>query len=198
MTWNAIDRQSPAADDSEQPLLSEAVKEKIHSFFPRYPTRRAVLLPALHIVQETYGFVSHRAMRDIAELLEIPPSAVLDTISFYAHFWSKKRGRKTIVACRSLACQLLGADDVIAAIKEQLQIDEHETTADGEYSFTTEECLGACEYGACLLINEKLHKCVCAGQVAEILRDPVNDRLEIERSDLYDAPCASREERLNL
>ena len=57
-------------------------------------------------------------MRDIAELLEIPPSDVLDTISFYTHFWTKQRGRKTIVACRSLSCHLMGADEVIAAIKD--------------------------------------------------------------------------------
>ena len=183
MAWNAIDRQSPAADDADAPLLSDAVKEKIRSFFPRYPTRRAGLLPALHVVQDAYGHVSHRAMRDIAELLEIPPSDVLDTISFYTHFWTKHRGRKTIVACRSLSCQLMGADEVIAAIKEQLQIGEHETTADGEYSFVTEECLGACEHGACMLINEKLHKCVCAENVANILADPANDNLDVERSE---------------
>ena len=102
MAWQAIDRQTPAKDDSDQPLLSEAVKEKIRSFFPRYPSRRAALLPALHIVQETYGHVSHRAMRDIAEVLEIPPSQVLDTITFYTHYWTKPRGKKTIVVCRSL------------------------------------------------------------------------------------------------
>lgn len=176
MTWNAIDRQSPAKDDSAEPLLNEAVKEKIRSLFSRYPTRRAVLLPALHVVQETYGHISHRSMRDIAELLEIAPSQVLDTVTFYAHFWTKPRGRKTIVACRSLSCQLMGADEVIAAIKDHLHIGEHETTADGEYSFVTEECLGACEHGACMLINEKLHKCVCAAEVAKILADTGNDR----------------------
>jgi NADH-quinone oxidoreductase subunit E len=186
MAWNAIDRQKPSSDDSDRPLLSEAVKEKIRSFFPRYPTRRAVLLPALHIMQETYGCIGHRAMRDVAELLEIAPSEVLDTVSFYTHFWTKHRGRKTIVVCRSLSCQLMGADGVIDAIKGHLHIGEHETTQDGEYSFVTEECLGACEHGACLLINEKLHKCVKSADVPGILNDPGNDKLEFERSDLYD------------
>lgn len=186
MGWQAINRQAPAADDSDKPLLSEAVREKIRSFFPRYPTKRAALLPALHIVQETYGHVSHRAMRDIAELLEIAPSQVLDTISFYTHYWTKPRGKKTIVVCRSLSCQLMGADDVIAAVKEQLQIGEHETTADGEYSFVTEECLGACEHGACMLINEKLHSKVKPEDVTQILADPNNDKLGVPRSELYD------------
>ncbi len=186
MAWQAIERQKPAKDDSDQPLLSEAVKEKIRAFFPRYPTKRAALLPALHIVQETYGHVSHRAMRDIAELLEIPPSQVLDTISFYTHYWTKPRGRKTIVVCRSLSCQLMGADEVIAAIKDRLQIGEHQTTEDGEYCFITEECLGACEHGACLLVNEKLHSRVKAADVPKLLSDPDNDKVGMPRSELYD------------
>jgi NADH-quinone oxidoreductase subunit E len=186
MGWQAIDRQKPAADDSGQPLLSDALKEKIRAFFPRYPTKRAALLPALHMVQETYGLVSHRAMRDVAELLEIAPSEVLDTVSFYTHYWTKARGRKTIVVCRSLSCQLMGADEVIEAIQERLGIGEHQTTADGEYSFVTEECLGACEHGACMLINEKLHKCVKPADVSEILADADNDKLDMPRSELYD------------
>lgn len=186
MGWQAIDRQKPATDDADQPVLSEAVKEKIRAFIPRYPTKRAALLPALHIVQNTYGRIGHRVMRDVAELLEIAPSEVLDTVSFYTHFWTQPRGRKTIVVCRSLSCQLMGSDQLIEAIKERLGIGEHETTEDGEYSFVTEECLGACEHGACMLINEKLHKCVRPENLPQILADPQNDKLDVPRSELYD------------
>ena len=195
MAWPAIDRISPAADDSNVPLLNEAVKEKIRSFFPRYPTKRAVLLPALHIVQNTCGHISHRAMRDIAELLDIPPSEVLDTVSFYHHFWTRPRGRKIIVACRSLSCELMGAKEVIRAITEHLGVQDHGTTADGRYSFMTEECLGACEHGPCLLINERLHKCVKGQDVPALLDDPDNDRIDLNRSDLYDGvPAGTAEE----
>lgn len=186
MAWKAIDRIHPAADDGKEPLLSEAVKEKIRSFFPRYPSKRAALLPALHIVQDTYGYISHRAMRDIAELLEITPAQVLDTVSFYSHFWRHPKGRKVIVACRSLACELMGAREINEAIAGKLGVGEHGTSEDGQYSFVTEECLGACEHGPCLLINEKLHKCVKLADVPKLLADANNDRIEVERSDLYD------------
>jgi len=192
MAWKAIDRISPAADDAKAPLLDEAVKEKIRAFFPRYPSKRAALLPALHIVQETYGYVSHRAMRDIANLLEIPPAQVLDTATFYSHFWTHPKGKKLIVACRSLSCELMGAREVKAAIAEHLGIGEHGTTADGQYSFVTEECLGACESGPCLLINEKLHKCVKAEDVPRLLADAENDRVDVPRSGLYDAPTPAQ------
>jgi NADH-quinone oxidoreductase subunit E len=188
MAWKAVDRISPAADDATQPLLDEAVKEKIRAFFPRYPTRRAVLLPALHVVQDTYGYISHRAMRDVAELLEMPPAQVLDTATFYSHFWTHPKGRKLIVCCRSLSCELSGGAEVAAAIAERLGVDEHGTSADGEYTLVTEECLGACEHGACLLIGEKLHKHVKAEDVPRLLADDGNDKIEVPRSRIYDGP----------
>jgi NADH-quinone oxidoreductase subunit E len=127
-------------------------------------------------------------MRDVAELLEIPPAQVLDTLTFYTHFWSHPKGKKVIVSCRSLSCELMGAREVNEAIAEKLGVGEHGTSTDGVYSFVTEECLGACEHAPCLLVGEKLHKCVKPDQVAKILADPDNSRLDVPRSTLYDAP----------
>jgi NADH-quinone oxidoreductase subunit E len=187
MSWRTIDRKTVTAEQLG-PGLSDAVKEKIRSFFPRYPTRRAVVLPALHIAQDALGYISIQAMRDIADLLELPPAAVMDVVTFYTHFWTHPKGKKTIVLCRSITCELLGCTKVKEAIEQQLGIHEHETTPDGEWSFMTEECLAACEHAPCMLINEKMHKCVRPEDVERILADPNNDKLDVPRSDLYDAP----------
>ena len=128
-----------------------------------------MLLPALHIVQDTYGHVSNRAVRDVAELLEVPPSMVLSTLTFYTHFWRHPKGRKLIVLCRSLSCELMGSRRVAAAIRQQLGIDEHGTTTDGEYSFVTEECLGACEFAPCMLINEVMHESLTTQTVDQLI-----------------------------
>jgi NADH-quinone oxidoreductase subunit E len=189
--WQAIDRRTVPADQMG-PGLSAATKEKIRSFFPRYPTKRAVLIPALHIAQDEIGFCSIRAMREIAELLEIPPAAVLDVVSFYTHFWTHPRGEKVLMLCRSISCQVMGADRIQEAIEHKLGIGEHETTPDGKFSFMTEECLAACDHAPCLMVNEKMHKCVTVTDVDRILADPKSDRLSIPRSDLYDAPAAKQ------
>lgn len=191
MGWQAIDRRTVPADQVG-PGLSAATHEKIKSFFPRYPTKRAVLIPALHIAQDEIGYCSIRAMREIAELLEIPPAAVLDVVSFYTHFWTHPRGQKVLMLCRSISCQVMGADRIQEAIEQKLGIGEHETTADGKFSFMTEECLAACDHAPCLMVNEKMHKCVTVGDVDRILTDPNSDRLTIPRSDLYDAPVKNQ------
>lgn len=187
MSWQAIDRKKPVAGDGP-PLLSGAVKEKIRSFFPRYETKRAVLLPALHVVQDALGHVPPAAMIEIAQLLEIHPSDVLDTISFYTHFWTHPKGKKVITACRSISCEVMGGAAVLEELKRKLGIGEHETTADGAYSLVTEECLAGCDHAPCLLINEKLHKRVRSADVAALLKDAANDRIDPPRSDLFDAP----------
>lgn len=187
MSWRVIDR-TKVAPEQLGPGLSEAVKEKIRSFFPRYPTRRAAVLPALHIAQDAIGYISLRAMREIAELLEIPPSAVMDVVTFYTHFWTHPKGRKVITVCRSISCELMGGAELLAALKARLGIDEHGTTPDGEYSLVCEECLAACDHAPCMMINERMHQRVRVADLERILGDPDNDRLTVPRSDLFDAP----------
>jgi len=187
MSWPAIDRKM-VSEEELGPALSEPALAKIRTIFSRYPTRRAALLPALHIAQDEIGYCSLRAMRQIADLLEIPPAAVMDAVTFYTHFWAQPKGRKTITVCRSIACELMGANRLLEALKSKLGIDEHQTTPDGRYSLVTEECLAECDHAPCLMINEKRYKNVRVEDLDRILADPANDRLEIPRSDLYDAP----------
>lgn len=188
MSWKTIDRNEAVTDLKGPPVLREAVREKIRSFFPRYDTKRAALLPALHVVQDELGYVSWKAMAEVAELLEVHPSDVLDTISFYTHFWTKPRGKKTVTVCRSISCELMGGEAVLDAVKKHLGVDEHRTTADGAYSLATEECLAGCDHAPCLLINEKLHKRVRPEEVPALLNDANNDQLSLPRSTLFDKP----------
>lgn len=187
MSWKVIDRRSVLAEKLG-PGLSEACKAKIRTFFPRYPTRQAAILPALHIAQDEIGYVSLRAMKEIAELLEITPASVMDVVTFYTHFWTHPRGRKVITVCRSISCELLGADKLLAALRQKLGCEEHGSSADGRFALATEECLAACDHAPCMLINEKMHKCVRVEELDRILADPNNDRLDVPRSDLFDAP----------
>jgi len=185
MSWKVIDRNA-APDGLDNPVLSDALQEKIRSFFDRYATKRAAILPALHMIQDDHGHIGWAAMKALAELLDIPASDVFDTVSFYTYFWTHPRGRKVVTVCRSITCEVLGGGAVLDACREVLGIDEHETTADGRYSLVTEECLACCDHGPCLFVNEKVHKRVDPSQVRAILERDDNDRLDVARSELYD------------
>ncbi len=191
MSWKALDRNPPVVDPGAEPVLDESCREKIRSFFGRYETKRAALLPALHVAQARLGHVPHAAMVEVAALLEIHPSEVLDVVSFYTHFSAHPHGRKTVLVCRSLSCELMGGKEVLEALKQELGVEEHGTTGDRRYTLMTEECLAACDYAPCLLINERMHKAVRPDQVKALLADADNATLAAPRSSLYDAPSSS-------
>ena len=186
MAWPTIDRNTPVIDKDAPPVLGDAVKTKIRSFFERYETKKAALLPALHIVQESLGCITWQAMDEVAALLEIPPSEVFDVVTFYTHYWTKPRGRKAVVVCQSITCEVMGANELLEAIQRQLGIGVGQTTPDGAYSLATEECLALCDHAPCVLINEKKHSRVRTQDVPALLADPNNDKLDVARSELYD------------
>lgn len=180
MSWKAIDRNKPLAPATE---LDEAVSGKISALFPRYETRRAVLLPALHIVQDAYGHVPPGLIGSLARLLELAPAEVMDTISFYTHFFTEPKGEHVITLCRSLTCQLMGSDQLEAAVRACTGCQEHgpNISPDGRYSVLVEECIAACEGAPCMIVGERLYKNVKPEEVAGILSDPKAAEVDVPR-----------------
>jgi NADH-quinone oxidoreductase subunit E len=136
------------------PILSEAMKEKIRALFPRYPSRAALTLPALHLVQEQLRCVPLQAMAEIAELLEITPAEVHDTMSFYGFFPQAPLGAVRVWICRSLSCMLRGGDLLLEHACHRLAIEPGETTPGGELTVEFAECLGICDYAPAALADD--------------------------------------------
>src|SRR6516225_7183706 len=120
-----------AAAAKRIPILSEAMKEQIRALFPRYPSKTALTLPALHLVQEQLRCVPYQAMAEIAELLEITPAEVHDTMSFYGFFPQAPLGDVRVWFCRSLSCMLRGGDELLEHACARLGVHPGGTTADG-------------------------------------------------------------------
>ncbi len=150
--------------------LSEKTKQRIRSQFANYPNKQALTLPALHLVQEEQRCVSQAAVAEIAELLELSPAQIQDTLSFYGFFKDDKNplGKRRIWVCRSLACMLRGGDELLTDVCEQLNVSPGETTEDGEATIELAECLGACDGAPCILIDDELRLNVSVDEVVAI------------------------------
>jgi NADH-quinone oxidoreductase subunit E len=136
------------------PILSEPLKEKIRSLFPRYPSKRAVTLPALHMVHEHLRCVPLQAMAEIAELLEITAAEVHDTMSFYGFFPQAPIGDVRVWICRSLSCMLRGGDVMLERACHKLGIEPGATTAGGKLTVEFAECLGICDFAPAALADD--------------------------------------------
>jgi len=142
------------------PVLDEAQRKRIEAYLPRYPTKRAVVLPALHIVQETLNCVPQEAIVEIAKLLDLAPAEVHDTMSFYGFFRSSQDplGRHRVWICRSIACALRGGELLLEHLCRKFGTRPGATTADGRITVEFAECLGGCDFAPCLLVDGILHK----------------------------------------
>ncbi|MBM4004188.1 MAG: NAD(P)H-dependent oxidoreductase subunit E [Planctomycetes bacterium] len=147
---------------TERVLTDEMVAE-IQSLLPRYPSKQAVTLPALHLVHERLRHVPLAAVVEIAEILGLAPADVQDTLSFYGFFkQDRPHGNVRAWVCRSISCHLLGAEEVLAHLSRRLGVKPGETTADGKITLEYAECLGACEFAPCMLAGTTLHRCLDA------------------------------------
>ena len=138
-------------------FLSEEIRERIKAYIPRYPSKQAVTLPALHIVHDELRCVPTEAIREIAELLDLAPSEVHDTMTFYQFFREEdnKLGKTRLWVCRTLACALRGADDLLEHCSKKLGVPVGGTTSDGKITLEFAECIGACEGAPAVLMNDE-------------------------------------------
>ncbi|HMO35693.1 MAG TPA: NAD(P)H-dependent oxidoreductase subunit E, partial [Gemmatales bacterium] len=143
---------------SGPPVLTEAMVQKIKAFIPRYPSKQAVTLPALHIVQDELRCVPPKAIDEIAALLDLQPAEVHDTLSFYGFFRDEhhKLGKHRLWVCRSLPCMLRGGEQLPAHLCEKLHVKPGETTSDQKITLAFAECIVACEQAPCVLVNDEI------------------------------------------
>ena len=132
---------------------------EIEAYFPRYPNKRAVTLPALHVVNNHLRYVPLAAVVEIAKMLGLHPAEVQDTLTFYQFFKQEApHGETRAWVCRSIACALRGGEEVMAHMCHQAGIEPGQTTPDGKLTIEAAECLGACEFAPCLLAGDVVHK----------------------------------------
>jgi NADH-quinone oxidoreductase subunit E len=158
--------------EPKKKILTDEMIAEIKAFFPRYPSLQAVTLPALHIVNEKLRHVPLQAVVEIAELLELAPAQVQDTLTFYGFFkQDAPHGETRAWVCRSVSCALRGGDELLEHMCDRLGIRPGETTEDGKLTLEFGECLGACEFAPCMLAGDEVHKDLDNDKADAILKD---------------------------
>jgi NADH-quinone oxidoreductase subunit E len=152
-------------------VLTDEMIAAIQAYFPRYPTRQAVTLPALHVVHERLRMVPLEAVAEIAALLGLAPAEVQDTLSFYEFFkQDKPHGETRAWVCRSISCALRGGEEILDHLCRSAGVRPGETTPDGKLTIEHAECLGACDLAPCMLAGKTLWKNLTAESADEFLR----------------------------
>jgi len=138
-------------------MLSDAEKREIEAGLAHYPTRRAVSIDALKIVQRHRGWVSDEALKDVAELLGLSPADLDGVATFYNLLFRKPVGRHVILMCDSVSCWIMGCDRLRERLTARLGIRMGQTTADGRFTLLPIVCLGACDHAPVIMIDDDTH-----------------------------------------
>ena len=148
---------------------NKALAEKHIAKYP--PGRQAsAVLPLLDIAQRQMGgWLSRAAMDHVAEILEMAPIRVYEVGTFYSMFNLNPVGRHLIQVCRTTPCWLRGSDQLTEACKAKLGIGLKETTADGKFTLTEVECLGACANAPMVQINDDYYEDLDAAKMESLL-----------------------------
>jgi NADH-quinone oxidoreductase subunit E len=149
-------------------VLSENVKAEIKQFKGKYPDPKSALLTALHVAQRERGWLSPEVMRDVAEVMDLPPTEVASVASFYTMFNRQPVGENLIQVCTNISCSLLGAEHIVEYLKNKLGIDVGETTPDNKFTLVTVECLGSCGTAPMMQINDTYYENLTEEKIDQI------------------------------
>jgi NADH-quinone oxidoreductase E subunit len=159
-----------AHDEPYTPVFVGPRLAELEELLGRYPTKMAVLLPALWIVQSERGWVSDEAMAEVAHVLDLTPAYVKGVVTFYTMYHQHPVGRYFIQVCTTSPCGACGAEDVARSFLEHTRCGELGlTSADGRFTVIEVECLGACGFATPVMINEKFVESVTPERVPTIL-----------------------------
>jgi len=134
--------------------------EEIHEIeeeAAHYPTREAVSIDALRIVQRHRGWVSDESLRDIAGHLGMSATDLDSVATFYNLIFRRPVGRHVIMVCDSVSCWIMGCDRVRKHLRERLGIELGEMTPDNRFTLLPIVCLGCCDHAPAMMVDRDLH-----------------------------------------
>jgi len=151
--------------------FSEEALKEYQDLLKRYPERRAALLPTLYLAQREFGWISREVMEYLSQLMEIPVTEILDTVSFYTMFKTRPSGKYHIQVCSTLSCALRGSREIFEHLTKKLGIQEGEVTPDGKFSLMKVECLGSCGTAPVVQINNDYYEGMTPEKLDNILEN---------------------------
>jgi [NiFe] hydrogenase diaphorase moiety large subunit len=134
-----------------------ALSVEIENLALKYGKDRSALMPILQAIQAKYSYISDFAQQETARVLDIHPVEVYGVISFYSFLHSKPQGKNIVRLCKTIACDLAGREKVEDAIQRELGVKFGETSKDKRITLEYTNCLGMCDQGPAMIVNERVY-----------------------------------------
>jgi len=147
----------------------EKLQEDIEALLQEFGCARNALIPVLLGIQHKHSHISEYAMQLIADKLKIFPVEVYSVVTFYRFLNETPQGKFIIRLCRTISCDLAGKDRVASQLETELDVKFGETTPDGLFTLEWANCIGMCDQGPALLVNDQVFTRMTPDKVQDIL-----------------------------
>ena len=149
----AVQLLGPDARTSYPPEVRTRLRADAEIVLARYPQARSALLPLLHLVQSEDGFLTPAGIEFCSEILELTGAEVTAVATFYSMYRREPTGTYRVGVCTNTLCAVMGGDAIMDTLREHLDVDHGETTADGTITLEHIECNAACDYAPVMMVN---------------------------------------------
>ena len=152
-------------------LLPTEALVKIQMLITKHQEMPGALLPLLHAIQDTLGYVPEESYLPISSALALSVAEVHGVVTFYHHFRTHPVGKHVLQICRAESCQAMGSEKLEASIKAKLGIEYHQTTSDGAISLEPIYCLGNCACSPSVMMDDEVYGRMDNVKVAELINE---------------------------
>ena len=137
----------------------------------KYADVKGSLITILQKTQDIYGYMPKSAIELISEKTGIATSEIMGVGTFYTQFRFEPVGKYLIMLCQGTACHVNSSQLILQTIKDELGIDDGETTEDGLFSLKCVACLGCCSLSPVMMINDDTYGSLTPDKTKQILKE---------------------------
>ena len=137
----------------------------------KFDGHAGALIPLLQSAQDTYGYVSEKAIDYISHVTGIPAAEIYGVVTFYAQFRTKPLGKNVVKVCNGTACHVNGAKGIYNTLQDELGINYDETSDDGQFSLLSVACIGCCSLAPVITINGETHGRLTPRKLVKIIKE---------------------------
>lgn len=160
------------------------LQSKIEEIVAEYGAKSTALIMILQDVQKHYRYLPEEALRAVAKTMKLPLAQIYGVATFYRSFTLKPTGRNHICVCTGTACHVRQAVVIVDKLERDLGIRAGETTADGEMSLETVNCLGACALGPLATANGVYYGNMTVAKVDKMLAEVLHKKRDSETTEV--------------
>ncbi|MGD1974942.1 MAG: NAD(P)H-dependent oxidoreductase subunit E [Desulfobacterales bacterium] len=143
----------------------------IEGIIASYNASSEALLMIMQDISDIYNYVPPQVIPLLVKKLGVKESLIYSVATFYKTISLEPRGKYIVNVCTGTACHVRGAEKLMDALENRLEVTEGQTTNDGLFTLEAVRCIGCCASGPVITVNQDTHGGLDRSSVLQVIDD---------------------------